>query len=236
MTGYREWAPEAALRAFVSCVWTHGAGAAGGNQLVVPDGCADLIWRDGRFEIAGPDTGPWTSALEPGRNLFGIRVRPGAAPLLLGVPAAEARNLHLDGTELWGDRLRALAERIGAEPDRAGALLEGFARQRLTEREPDRAVGIAVTALDRPRPPSVAGLAARLGLSERQLRRRIVDAVGYGPSTLVGVLRFQRAIRLGRRAPLARAAAEAGYADQAHLGREFRRLSGVTPRRYFGQS
>lgn len=236
MTGYREWAPAVELRGSVSRVWTHGAGEAGGRQLVVPDGCVDLIWREGRFEIAGPDTGPWTSALEPDARLLGIRARPGSAPLLLGIPASAARNLHLDGTDLWGDELRVLAERIGAEPDRASALLEGFARRRLAEREPDRAVAAAVTALDRPRPPSVTALAADLGLSERHLRRRLVDAVGYGPSTLVGVLRFQRAIRLGRRAPFAEVAAEAGYADQAHLGREFRRLSGLTPRRYFGQS
>jgi AraC-like DNA-binding protein len=37
-------------------------------------------------------------------------------------------------------------------------------------------------------------------------------------------------------ADLARWAVEAGYHDQAHLSRECRRLSGVTPGEYFAQS
>ena len=76
----------------------------------------------------------------------------------------------------------------------------------------------------------VAELGAALGVSERQLRRRFLDAVGYGPKTLGRVLRFQRFLQLsGERADLARLALDAGYADQAHLTRETRRLSGRTP-------
>jgi AraC-like DNA-binding protein len=236
VSGYRERGTREELRGVVACVWAHGAVVEPVDQLVVPDGCVDLIWREGRFEISGPDTGHWTAVLAPGERLFGIRALPGAAPLLLGSPAREVRDRHVDGTDLWGRRLAGLAERIGAEPDRAGALLEDFARTRLAEWPADPAVGAAVAALDRPRPPSVAGLAADLGLSERQLRRRLVDAVGYGPSTLVSVLRFQRAARIGHRVPAAEAAALAGYADQAHLSREFRRFSGLTPRRYLARS
>ena len=65
-------------------------------------------------------------------------------------------------------------------------------------------------------------LGAALGVSERQLRRRFADAVGYGPKTLARVLRFQRFLALGRR-PAATWRAwrcGAGYADQAHLTRE----------------
>ena len=86
----------------------------------------------------------------------------------------------------------------------------------------------------RARRPTVAASARAAGLSERQLRRRFERAVGYGPSTLARVLRFQRFLRRAhapesRAAPLARLAAEAGYADQAHLARECRRLSGLSP-------
>ena len=69
-----------------------------------------------------------------------------------------------------------------------------------------------------------------LGLSERQLRRRFADAVGYGPKTLARVLRFQRFLELARGGDdLARLAFAAGYADQAHLTRECGRLAGRTP-------
>ena len=73
----------------------------------------------------------------------------------------------------------------------------------------------------------------KLGLGERTLRRRFEEAFGYGPKTLDRILRFQRFLTLVRdpRAPSAAGlAAEAGYADQAHLIRESRRLAGSTPR------
>jgi AraC-like DNA-binding protein len=73
-------------------------------------------------------------------------------------------------------------------------------------------------------------LGAALGVSERQLRRRFADAVGYGPKTLARILRFQRFLTLaGDGGELARLALQAGYADQAHLTRETRRLAGRTP-------
>jgi AraC-like DNA-binding protein len=76
----------------------------------------------------------------------------------------------------------------------------------------------------------VDALGAALGVSERQLRRRFADAVGYGPKTLARVLRFQRFLTLSRNGDdLARLALDAGYADQAHLTRETRRLAGRTP-------
>jgi transcriptional regulator GlxA family with amidase domain len=78
----------------------------------------------------------------------------------------------------------------------------------------------------------VAVLAARAGLSERQLHRRCVGAFGYGAKTLDRVLRLQRFLALGRAAPrasLAELAVAAGYADQAHLGHDCRALAGATP-------
>jgi AraC-like DNA-binding protein len=74
--------------------------------------------------------------------------------------------------------------------------------------------------------------ARQVGFGERHLRRRFVAAVGYGPATLLRVQRFQRFLRLAEHdgdVSLARLAADSGYADQAHLTRECRRLSGLPP-------
>ena len=78
-------------------------------------------------------------------------------------------------------------------------------------------------------------MARDLGLSERQLHRRCVAAVGYGPVLLRRVLRFRRFVSRidagGASGDLAGLAAEAGYADQAHLTRESRELAGLPPGR-----
>jgi hypothetical protein len=100
----------------------------------------------------------------------------------------------------------------------------------------------AAALLARPGAPRAAPdvAAARLedpgpfAVSERRLRRRFVQAVGYGPATYLRVSRFQRAVALAPRAPgLAALAAAAGYSDQAHLSRDCRALTGLTPRAYF---
>jgi transcriptional regulator GlxA family with amidase domain len=73
-------------------------------------------------------------------------------------------------------------------------------------------------------------------VSERQLRRRFTALVGYGPATFVRVARLQRARQLAWKRPgttLADLTYDAGYADQAHLSREVRHLSGLTARSLF---
>lgn len=83
------------------------------------------------------------------------------------------------------------------------------------------------------RAASVGAVAAELGESERTLRRRMLLDFGYGYATLVRIQRAANARQLLERgAKSTEAAAAAGFADQAHLTREFRRLVGVTPAQF----
>lgn len=84
-----------------------------------------------------------------------------------------------------------------------------------------------------PRGASVEDSAEPATVGERRLRRRFVQAVGYGPATYLRVARLQRAIALAPHVPnLAALAVAAGYSDQAHLSRDCRALTGLTPRAY----
>ena len=67
-------------------------------------------------------------------------------------------------------------------------------------------------------------------MSERQLRRRVSAAVGYGPKRLARVLRLGAALQAARTGrELAEVAIDAGYADQAHFANDCRALAGVPP-------
>jgi AraC-like DNA-binding protein len=237
-TPYRERSPHAALAGPVVCVWTREAGQA--PQRIVPDGCVDLVWIDGRLEMVGPDTGPWLAQAAPGSGVAGIRVRPGSARLLLGeIPASALRDQQVDLADLWGFQARPLTNRLAATTDHheAARLLERATLARLRGFDRDAAVDSAVSMLHRTNPPPVPIVAETLGLSERQLRRRITAAVGYGPKTLETILRFRRATRLGvGPGGLAELANATGYADQAHLTREVRRLVGMPPRAWFSRT
>ncbi|WDM10415.1 helix-turn-helix transcriptional regulator [Streptomyces lavenduligriseus] len=193
---------------------------------VLPDGCMDLLWSEGRLLVAGPDTRPYAPE-GPDRSWAGIRFFPGTAPALLGVPAHELRDLRADLADLWpAARVRRLCDRIAVAPDPARAL-EDIALERAAEAEaPDPLLRRLVECLDEGRP--VSATAAELGVGERRLHRRCLTAFGYGPKTLARILRLRRALALARAGtPYAETAIRAGYADQPHLAREVRRLAGM---------
>ena len=74
-------------------------------------------------------------------------------------------------------------------------------------------------------------VAGALGLSERSLHRELVHWAGLPPKALARIFRMQAAMRHLRagRMRLPAIALEAGYADQPHMTRELRRLTGLTP-------
>jgi AraC-like DNA-binding protein len=238
---YREREPAAALRELVACVWTGVTRAPDDPRgRVLPDGCVDVVWMPGGEPfVAGPDTGPKPEGVG-GRRVVGIRFRPGAAPSLLGVPAAALTDERPALRDVWRrGEVRALEEELARARcvEAAMASLEAAVQRRLAvAREPDPGVRELVRGIEERVRPGLRGarsVAAPVG--ERQLRRRFVAAVGYGPKTFERIARFQRFLRLARapgprRPGLAELAARAGYADQAHLGRECQRLAGLPPR------
>lgn len=215
---YREWA-------------TGVAGAVGWSRVVqqpqthriLPDGCLDLIWSDGRLLVAGPDTVAMEMQSPAGRVYAGLRFRPGTGPSVFGVPASELRDSRVGLDEIWPRRVvRELTERVGEAPDKVGGLL-AIARPRIRV---DPVMEAVVAGLREGRP--VAAVAGGVGLSERQLLRKSLHAFGYGPKTLARVLRMEKALALAARGvPPATVAASVGYADQAHLSREVKALAGV---------
>src|SRR5581483_6082806 len=231
---YREFAPPARLRGAVACLWVRR----GQGQVVrvLPDACADIVWRPGRDAfVAGPDTGAWETRAWDGQLIVGARLRPGAGGAVLGLPLSELRDQRLPLAEIGLDRRLRFAD--GSDPERAlETILAGVAAL-VCERPPDVAVQAAALRLNDPR-QRIEALADDLGFSERQLRRRLHDAVGYGPKMLQRVLRLRRfmAQTVDARAAgdLAAAAFAAGYADQAHLTRECRALTGLSPRQLVG--
>jgi AraC-like DNA-binding protein len=167
--------------------------------------------------------------LAPGSRLVGARLRPGVAGAVLGLPASELRDVSPDAADVLGrDVAAALLETLAAGSDPHMLLLRAVELR--GGRGPDPLVRAAVVALGRPR-VRVDRVAAELGVSSRQLQRRVGDAVGYGPKMLQRVLRFRRLQALPS-APLVELALDAGYADQAHMTAEVSRLAGVSPVRF----
>jgi AraC-like DNA-binding protein len=209
---------------------------------VLPDGRVDLVWvAGGEPLIAGPQTRSIPRPLAPPLVAIGARFHPSVGPPLLGLPAHELVDAHVPLAALDTVPAAALRRRIPAylEPaDAAAGIAGALGRWFAAAGAPDPVVRAAVRLLDAPG-ASVAEVARAVGFSDRELQRRFRASVGYGPKTLQRVLRFQRVLAAlaspeGTRETLARLAASAGYSDQAHMTRETRELSGLTPSRLAG--
>jgi len=235
---FRERLAAPPLRRLLSCVWVQRIGQGSPPYLhrTIPNGSTELVCTLGATTtIVGPQTGPTEELVTPGTVTIGLRLRPGVAQALLGLPASELVDLQVEAGEIWGRSARTLDDRLAAasSPQAATALLE----QELLRRARDRAAldPLALEAVLRllHRGTSVRSLADSLYISERQLRRRLETAVGIAPKPLQRVFRFQRFLALVQADDtppnLGRLAREAGYADQSHLSREAVRLAGRTP-------
>lgn len=200
------------------------------------------------LQFAGPLTRPRLELLPPGTTVVGVRFRPGAAVGLLGIRPSELADGTVDVAEVWGPTADALGGRVA---QRGAAEAAGLLEEALTGRlddaaRPDPLVAEAVRRMMCGRPEDVGALRSSLFLSERQFRRRCEAATGLAPKELQRMLRFQGflarvqfALARGLRpaaAGLGWLAAEAGYADQSHLARECRRLTGLSPRAFLGQT
>ncbi len=214
--GYREFPPPAHLRELVERAWIVDGPSS--PVRVLPDGCMDLIRMSGRTVVAGPDTSAFVASRE--REVFvGLRFRPGILPRLLGVPAVELRDSRVALTDLGIAEQRSLtglAARLAS--DEATKETAPWSHRELRGITDSLGAGAAVTEVAR-----------AFGWSSRTLQRQCSAVYGYGPATLRRILRFRRAVRmLDDGASIAQAATATRYADQSHLHREFRDLTGIS--------
>ncbi|MFI8193880.1 helix-turn-helix domain-containing protein [Streptomyces sp. NPDC085946] len=200
----------------------------GPEKRIIPDGVMDLMWFRERLVVAGADTRTFTARTHAGEVTWGLRLAPGVAYALLGVPAHELTDQRVELSELV-----TLPGHDGwSFEDNAADALEKVFIALWTRADPERSILRVAASLDR---AARAGLSVREtaelhGLSERSLRRLSNRLFGYGPKTLMQIHRFQHALHLARAGlSLRDAAATAGYVDQAHFNRESKRLTGQTP-------
>src|SRR5688572_9429214 len=172
---YRELPPPPELASLVACLWVRDDEPADHVQRVLPDGCVDVVWVAGSgLVVAGPATTPVLAPVPAGAAAMGVRFRVGAAGAALGLPASELLDCGVPLEALWGPEAGRVEERLARARFPLAELTRAVA-SRLPERG-DPLVRAAAIGLARPE-ARVPELGARLGIGDRQLRRRFADAV-----------------------------------------------------------
>ena len=247
--GYHEFTPPADLRDAVEALWIHEA-----TDLhvvahrVVPDAAVSLCFMgrrapngfpgDARLRIIGPVTHPHAFAPPAGYRMESVRIKLEWCRLLLGVAPAE----HLDAEPLYADvrpdlatELESRLARITNSTDALRVLVSFLrARRDAHPRIPTLLMTGMESLRQRSGQPRVLELAARLGVSDRHLRRLVIDETGVSPRQFARIQRFHALLRsadAALRPSWAALAFHHGYADQPHLIREVQDFAGVTPAR-----
>jgi AraC-like DNA-binding protein len=238
---YGECEPAPELRPLLASYWIFRATAPlppGFEHSVPPDGAVSLaILPGGHVMAVGPRTEPMRPPVREGDVIYGARFWPGAAAAVLAIDVSRLRNGALPARELLPgglpERLRAALAPRPSDEEAARILDEVLAPLAACRERLDAAVMRSVFAIIEARGQlAVSTLGRDAGLSERQLRRRFARAVGLSPKEFARVRRLRSSILDALSSPQRRwalLAAACGYADQAHLVREYKRLSGLAP-------
>lgn len=243
----------AALRPFVAALWTgeSPAGRPGQVEHNLPDGRMHLVIRlegdplrlydddtdtVGRTVadavVAGPYSRAYLKDVATSARSLGVVLGPGAARALFGCDPAELHDRHCPLELLWPAACERLRDQLDSETDPQRQLdqVQAALLARLRPRHGlHPQVAMALQGLRQGR--RVGDLVDASGYSHRRFIDLFRGATGMPPAIYARLLRFRRALRLAAgEASWTGVALDAGYSDQAHLIREFRAFSGLTPR------
>ena len=229
------------VRRFWIPVWQVPAGETFTQQVLQYPVCL-MVVTDSYARFYGPASGLAGTPLTGDGWAAGVMFEPAAGALITGGPVSRWTDTHVELVALLGAPGAALAGRIRAvmtaDPiarqaqSAAVDCYAEFLRRFLPVDEQGRTVNDIVAHIeDNPDVNRVADVCAQFGIGERTLQRLTSHRVGLSPKWLVRRRRIQDAtwrLRTGA-TTVAAVAADLGYADEAHLSRDFRRVTGVTP-------
>jgi AraC-like DNA-binding protein len=224
---YRETPPPPNLDGFVAAIWTLDVGGKPDEWVehrAVPDGCIELIRRHAGRSI-------WRTP-QPPLFVTGLALRPAALRF-----SGDAR---FTGIRLWPWGWHALGgARCADFADSWRPVVEDGPLAELLTDDGAQLPALSAACDGQPHSPidpiravdSVAALACATSLSPRQLQRIFARETGMPPRSYLRLLRFRDAVAgvQGEESRLADTAAASGYADQAHMTREFHALAGLSP-------
>ncbi len=258
---YQTFEPCTELSTLIKCYWTLESPKeeTPEKQIIVPDGCMEMIFHYGDLYRQYLENG--TSIIQPKCFVFGQLTRPleieptgetgifsirfhsnGFLPFTtIPIKAMENKTASLfemfekDGIDIEQKILTATStsERI--------QLIEAFLLHRLTDiKTIDRIVKSTVDMiLTANGQLSVEELSKQTRINRRQLERKFSSAIGLSPKQLSKTIRLQATLKmlLGKKfTSLTSLAYENEYYDQAHFIKDFKELTGFTPKEFYGNN
>jgi AraC-like DNA-binding protein len=200
-----------------------------------------LVFEASGAGIFGVDRRLFTRSLSGLGLAFGVRFTAGGFRPFWQAPISQLTDRVVPAARLFGPRAEKTRQAIIGDFDASDGVMAGYAEALLhsvlPERDPlaEQAAALVSRITDDPGLRRVDQLAASSGLTVRTLQRLFADYVGVSPKWVMRRARLHEAAeRAGSGEPVdwAALASDLGYADQAHLTRDFTVTIGVPPARY----
>ena len=202
----------------------------------------NLAFEPAGASVYGVDTKIFSRRLAGEGKALGVRFRPGGLRPFHAQPISGLNDRVVPADGLFGpaaNQAQAAVMADGADDDAMIAAASGLLRERRPVPDPvvDQVAGLVGRITEDQALRRVAQLAEVSGLSERKLQRLFSDYVGVSPKWVMRRARLhEAALRIeadgAGSVDWAALAADLGYADQAHLTRDFSATLGVPPSRY----
>lgn len=247
---YSMHAPPPPLAGLVDYFWFLSHVPSHQSERVIPSGTLELVinLQEDEFRIqksastdhlrgaivSGAYGGAFVVETRAHASIIGVHFRPAGAATVLGIPAGELANSHVELETLWGRRAVELRDRlcVAAHAAQRFRILEEALIGRLSHSLNLR--GEVTAALGRLGTPGVevGEVARQVQLSHRRFIQLFTEQVGMTPKRYSRVRRFQRALKhatAGGSPVWAQVALDCGYYDQAHLCRDWVDLTGLSP-------
>lgn len=211
---------------------------------LIGDPCVHFVHERGSGNpgrrVVGVWTRLWTRTLAERGDVHGVKLKAGAVAAFVDRPAHALSNQILALDEVFGRAAEAFEAAVesGADDQARFAAIESWLLEHRRPPSDDQrlAMRLCAEATGDSAVMRVESWAATHGLTVRALQRLFRDHVGAPPKFVIrrarlqeAALRIERGTLTGSPAALAELAADLGYADQAHLTRDFKAVTGKTP-------
>jgi AraC-like DNA-binding protein len=236
--------PSEALAPFVDYYWIPRWDLRGKppyEQAILPHPNVHLVFEASGAGIFGVDRRLFTRSLSGLGLAFGVRFTPGGFRPFWQAPISQLTDRVVPAARLFGPRAEKTRQAIIGDFDADDGVMAGYAeallRSALPERDPlaEQAAALVARITEDPGLRRVDQLSAESGMTVRSLQRLFADYVGVSPKWVMRRARLHEAAERadsGEPVDWAALASDLGYADQAHLTRDFTVTIGVPPARY----
>jgi len=248
--GFQKIQPSPALQPFVQSYWLVQANASHTEEFWHPDGGTGIVFNFGddftldgqplseRIFLNGISSVSKRLGLEGCIHALGIRFYPGGGASFFTHPLYELTDdiTHLPATDK--DSIRLIYDDIEQLPTLREQIqkIEGWLKKIYQPQQESTSLTQASLKMISSQKGvlSIASLAREMFISQRQLERLFKKQVGISPKTYAQLQKVSQARKVLKinTGSLADVGYQAGFYDQSHFIREFKKVVGMTPAQY----